>query len=335
MRTRVLAASADAIAEAADVIRAGGLVAFPTETVYGLGANALDEAAARRVFAAKERPADDPLIVHLASAADLPRVAGRRPRWLDELAARFWPGPLTLVLPRGSAVPLAVTAGGGTVAVRVPAHAVARALIEAAGVPIAAPSANRFGRTSPTTAAHVLEDLDGRIDMILDGGPTPVGVESTVLDLTSDPPVVLRPGGVAVERLRELLGDRLAIGGSAGADLRSPGTHLRHYAPRARLDLFDGPGAARAAADHPERLVREGRRVGALLFAGDPIPDRADVHVLGDPPERWLYAGLRSLDAAGVEVIVARMPAPDGLGLALRDRLRRAAEGRVLQPGSA
>jgi L-threonylcarbamoyladenylate synthase len=330
MRTRVLAASADAIAEAADVIRAGGLVAFPTETVYGLGANALDEAAARRVFAAKERPADDPLIVHLASAADLPRVAGRRPRWLDELAARFWPGPLTLVLPRGSAVPLAVTAGGGTVAVRVPAHAVARALIEAAGVPIAAPSANRFGRTSPTTAAHVLEDLDGRIDMILDGGPTPVGVESTVLDLTSDPPVVLRPGGVAVERLRELLGDRLAIGGSAGADLRSPGTHLRHYAPRARLDLFDGPGAAAAAAAHAASLVRAGWRVGALLFEGDPLPEQADARVLGDPPERWLYAALRSLDAAGVDVIVARMPAPDGLGLALRDRLRRAAEGRVV-----
>jgi L-threonylcarbamoyladenylate synthase len=335
MRTRVLASSAEGIAEAAAVIRAGGLVAFPTETVYGLGANALDEAAARRVFAAKERPADDPLIVHLASPADLASVAVRRPPWLDELAARFWPGPLTLVLARAAAVPLVVTAGGETVAVRVPSHPAARALIEAAGVPIAAPSANRFGRTSPTTAAHVLEDLDGRIEMVLDGGPTEVGLESTVLDLTSDPPVVLRPGGVTVEQLRAVLGDHLAVGGATVADPRSPGTHLRHYAPRARLDLFDGPGAARAAADHAERLVREGRRVGALLFAGDPIPDRADVHVLGDPPERWLYAGLRSLDAAGVEVIVARMPAPDGLGLALRDRLRRAAEGRVLQPGSA
>jgi L-threonylcarbamoyladenylate synthase len=243
---------------------------------------------------------------------------------------------LTLVLPRGPAVPLVVTAGGETVAVRVPAHRVARALIEAADLPIAAPSANRFGRTSPTTAAHVLEDLDGRIDLVLDGGPTSLGVESTVLDLTSDPPRVLRPGGVTAEQLREVLGARLLVDGLAAADLRSPGTHARHYSPRARLDLFDGPYAAEAAARHAERLVRGNERVGALLFTGDPAPDGTIVEQLGDAATleeaaRRLYAALRALDAGGVDAIVARMPDAAGLGLALRDRLRRAAEGRVLR----
>ena len=321
-------------------MRAGGLVAFPTETVYGLGANALDEAAARRIFAAKERPADDPLIVHLASANTIGLVAASTPPLFDRLAAHFWPGPLTLVLPRGLAVPLSVTAGGETVAVRVPAHPVARALIESSAVPIAAPSANRFGRTSPTTAAHVLEDLDGRVDLVLDGGPTEVGVESTVLDLTSDPPRVLRPGGVTVEQLRELLGDRLVVAGAAVADPRSPGTHLRHYSPRARLDLFDGEGGATSAARHAARLASGGERVGALLFAGDPVPAGALVEQLGDAaaPEEAatrLYAALRSLDASGVDTIVARLPRAAGLGLALRDRLRRAAEGRVLSSDDA
>src|SRR5262245_36504216 len=182
--TRVLPPTDDAIEEAADVIRRGGLVAFPTETVYGLGANALDDAAVRRVFAAKERPADDPLIVHLASVAQIGLVAASSPHVLAELARRFWPGPLTVVLPRGAAVPTSVTAGGETVAVRLPSRPVARRLIEAARRPIAAPSANRFARPSPTTAGHVLEDLDGRIDLVLDDGPTSLGVESTVLDLT-------------------------------------------------------------------------------------------------------------------------------------------------------
>jgi L-threonylcarbamoyladenylate synthase len=273
--------------------------------------------------------------VHVASDGEVERVAAARPSLLAVLAGRFWPGPLTVVLPRGAAVPLVVTAGGDTVAVRVPAHPVARALIEAAGVPIAAPSANRFGRTSPTTAAHVLEDLDGRIDLVLDGGETEVGVESTVLDLTSDPPRVLRPGGITVEQLREVLGDRLVAGGAAVADPRSPGTHPRHYAPRARFELFDGAGAAAAAARHAERLASGGARVGALLFPGDPVPAGVLVEQLGEAAARRLYAALRALDAAEVDVIVARMPDAAGLGLALRDRLRRAAEGRVLSPDSA
>ncbi|HEV8633595.1 MAG TPA: L-threonylcarbamoyladenylate synthase [Chloroflexota bacterium] len=337
--TRVLAATADAVREAAEVIRRGGLVAFPTETVYGLGANALDDAAVRRVFVAKERPADDPLIVHLASAADLAAVCARLPPDLADLARRFWPGPLTVVLPRGPAVPPSVTAGGETVAVRVPAHPVARSLIEAAERPIAAPSANRFARPSPTTAEHVLQDLDGRIDLVLDDGPTPLGVESTVLDLTGGQPRILRPGGVTAEQLQAVLGDRLAAPAVQTADRRSPGTAERHYSPRARLDLFDGPGAAAAVARRAAELAARGERVGVLAFAGDPVavapPPGVLVETLGpedalDEAARRLYAALRALDARGVDAIVGRMPRPGGLGLALRDRLRRAASGRIL-----
>ncbi|HEY3083341.1 MAG TPA: L-threonylcarbamoyladenylate synthase [Chloroflexota bacterium] len=339
--TRVLIPTDEAIREAAEVIRAGGLVAFPTETVYGLGANALDDAAVRRVFAAKQRPADDPLIVHLASAADVGSVAAEAPAGLAELADRFWPGPLTLVLPRGPAVPKSVTAGGETVAVRVPSHPVARRLIEAAGRPIAAPSANRFARPSPTTAEHVLEDLDGRIDLVLDDGPTPLGVESTVLDLTTEPPRILRPGGVTAEQLRAVLGDRLSASPVPAADHRSPGTAVRHYSPRARLDLFDGPSAGAAVARRAAELAGRGQRVGALAFDGDPLAAALPPGVLVEPlgseaaleeAARRLYAALRALDASGVEAIVARMPGPGGLGLALRDRLRRAASGRVLEP---
>jgi L-threonylcarbamoyladenylate synthase len=311
MGTRVLAADQAGIEAAARVIRGGGLVAFPTETVYGLGADALSERAVRGIFAAKRRPADDPLIVHLADAADLARVTpGTGPTDL-------WPGPLTLVLPRGEAVPRVVTAGRDTVAVRVPDHPAARQLIRTAGVPIAAPSANLFGRPSPTTAAHVLADLDGRIDLVLDGGPTTVGVESTVLDLTVDPPTVLRPGGVPLEALRDVLGE-VAIRQPAAQDPRSPGTALRHYSPRARVDLFDEAPPERLAA-HVRALEERGER--AVVLELDPDPTLA---------ARELYGALRALDAAGPDAIVTSLPPPGGLGTALRDRLRRAANGRVL-----
>ncbi|HKS71272.1 MAG TPA: L-threonylcarbamoyladenylate synthase, partial [Ktedonobacterales bacterium] len=193
---------AAAIAEAAALLRAGRLVAFPTETVYGLGADATSAQAVEGIFAAKERPHSDPLIVHLAAAEELGRAAREVPELAGRLAARFWPGPLTLILPRAEAIPPIVAAGGSTVGVRVPSHPVARALIAAAGVPLAAPSANRFMHTSPTSAAHVLADLDGRIDCVLDAGPCTVGVESTVLDVTVTPPRILRPGGVTLEALR-------------------------------------------------------------------------------------------------------------------------------------
>src|SRR5258708_2132264 len=206
----------DAIARAAQILREGGLVAFPTETVYGLGADATNPAAVESIFAAKDRPHSDPLIVHIADSDGLWQVAAEAPPAAQALAARFWPGPLTLVLPRAAGIPASVAAGGATVGVRVPRHPVALALLRAVGVPVAAPSANRFMHTSPTTAAHVLADLDGRIDCVLDGGPCEVGVESTVLDLTSDPPRVLRPGGVTLEALREGLPEVEGPRGTAG-----------------------------------------------------------------------------------------------------------------------
>jgi L-threonylcarbamoyladenylate synthase len=338
-----------AIMRAAELLRAGELVAFPTETVYGLGADATNPDAVAGIFAAKERPRSDPLIVHLADFSDLDWVTSAVPESAALLAARFWPGPLTLVLPRGAAVPPVVTAGGETVGVRVPAHPIAHALIRAAGVPVAAPSANRFMHTSPTTAAHVLADLAGRIACILDGGPCTVGVESTVLDLSTAPPRVLRPGGVAVEALRAVLPDVVpppASGASAAraaappeAPARSPGQLERHYAPHARLEVFDGDGeaalaavaaAVRAAGSRGERVgaLVPDEEVAALIAAG------ARVVGLGSSGDlaaiaRNLYAGLRVLDAEQVDQIVSHTFGEVGLGLALRDRLRRAAGGQL------
>lgn len=350
------APAAQAIAEAARVLRAGGLVAFPTETVYGLGANALDAEAARRIFVAKERPAADPLIVHLAAVEALPTVAGQVApmvaRQIERLAAAFWPGPLTLILPRGATVPALVSAGRETVAVRIPRHPVARALIEAAGTPIAAPSANRFGHTSPTTAGHVLADLDGRIDLVLDAGPTPIGLESTVLDLTAPTPTVLRPGGVGLAELAALLGPVELRSPNAAAPttdthegLLSPGLLERHYAPQAELWLCTGPPhAARAWLQaQAQAWSAQGRRVGLLLCAEDAalladLPDhkRIEVELLGSAADleqiaRRLYAALRALDARRPDVILARDFGTAGLALAIGDRLQRAASGRVVE----
>src|SRR6266511_1173404 len=249
MRTLYLQADADAVRRAAEVIRAGGLVAFPTETVYGLGADALSAAAVTRIFEAKERPRGNPLIVHLADLSALEEVVARVPARVEDMARRFWPGPLTLVLPRAPAVPLVTTGGLETVAVRVPAHPVAQALLHAASRPIAAPSANRSGRPSPTRAEHVREDLDGRIEIILDGGPTPVGVESTVLDMTSEPPTLLRPGGVTLEELTDCLGEVGVLGSDdEEAAGRSPGLRYRHYAPRAQVIIVEAGTGERVVA---------------------------------------------------------------------------------------
>jgi L-threonylcarbamoyladenylate synthase len=326
-----------AIRRAAQVLRAGGLVAFPTETVYGLGADATSEAAVRGIFEAKGRPASDPLIVHVADADDLASVAGKVPKLAAKLGERFWPGPLTLVVPRGEAIPAIVSSGRDTVAVRVPRHPVALALIRQAGVPIAAPSANLFSRPSPTRAAHVLEDLDGRIDMILDGGPAAVGVESTVLDLTVDPPQVLRPGGTGLEELAVVLGEvsfqpRTA---NAGAAQASPGMLLKHYSPRARMLLVAG------GPERLRRLAREaldkGERVGVLLYDEDSAAleglavETGRLGPAGEPEQAAgrLFDQLRRLDRLGVDVILARAPPKEGLGLAVWDRLFRAAQGRV------
>ena len=338
--TRVLLADLAGIAEAAVTLAAGGLVAFPTETVYGLGGDALNPAAVARIFVAKGRPAEDPMIVHVADMADLTRVTTELSPAAALLATRLWPGPLTLILPRGHAVPYSVTAGRETVAVRLPDHPVARALIAAAGTPIAAPSANRFGHTSPTSAAHVLADLDGRIDLLLDGGPATIGVESTILDLSGPQPTLLRPGGVSLEELRDLLGD-VALGGRAAATggQLAPGLLDRHYAPESTLHLCVGtPAACRAWIR--EQVVAQnaaGHRVGLLLPDEDSalLADLdADSESLGPAGDLTviasrLYAALRALDSRRPALILARDLGESGIARAIRDRLTRAA-GRVV-----
>ncbi|MBP7778066.1 MAG: threonylcarbamoyl-AMP synthase [Acidobacteria bacterium] len=338
------------IAEAARVLLAGGLVVFPTETVYGLGAHALDAEAVAAIFDAKERPRTDPLIVHLASTSDLPRVAASVPAAAAALAAAFWPGPLTLIVPKHEDVPDIVSAGLPSVAVRVPAHPVAHALLAAAKVPVAAPSANRFSRPSPTLAAHVLADLDGRVDLVLDGGATDIGVESTIVDCTVEPPVVRRAGGVPIAALAEIvpaMGE--AVGwADAGIAQLAPGQLQKHYAPTAKMTVFVGSADACVArvARQVRQLTAGGTRVGVLAPDGSLAalaPDlaaraaagRVTVASLGphDDPgaaARVLFASLRALDAAGVEVILALGPARDGLGAAVWDRLRRAADGRII-----
>jgi L-threonylcarbamoyladenylate synthase len=336
----MLSTDAADLESAAGILRAGGLVAFPTETVYGLGAHALDPQAVRGIFEAKSRPADDPLIVHLARASDIGRVAEPTPD-SERLAECFWPGPLTLVLPKRAEVPLEVTAGLQTVGVRVPSHAVARQLIERANLPVAAPSANLFGRPSPTRAAHVLDDLDGRIDAIVDGGPTQVGIESTIVDLSASPPRLLRPGGLAVEAIEGVLGLRL----SAPAPIEhgpqpAPGLLSVHYSPRTPLTLIRGdPLIARQRLIwEVEAGLAQNRRVGVIALEDDvtSISQSARVEVVGafnDPTRSAsrLFEAMRALDAARLDVLFARELADPatGLGRALADRLRRASR-RVL-----
>jgi L-threonylcarbamoyladenylate synthase len=328
------------IARAAEILRRGGTVAFPTETVYGLGADALNAAAVEGIFTAKERPHWDPLIVHVSSRAMLQRVAIVTEQ-AERLMAAFWPGPLTLLLERTPGVPEAVTAGRPLVGVRMPSHPVALALIEAAGVPVAAPSANRFGRTSPTTAAHVLEDLEGRIDAVLDGGPTSVGVESTVLEPNRTPMMLYRPGAVTPAML-EPVGGPVQLFQPAGKNLEtpeslpSPGVGIRHYAPRARLILVSSRHEFEARLK--ELLLIGSARIGVMLPGEWTIGEwKTNKQVtlfrwgsLADPAAmaHTLFAGLRELDTHGVETILCPLPANEGLGLAIRDRLEKAAKSK-------
>jgi len=316
------------IEHAAAIIRAGGLVAFPTETVYGLGGNGLDRAAVMRIFMAKERPAWDPMILHVSSREMLESVIAKLPTQFDSLFTAFMPGPLTLVLPKKAIVPDVVTAGRETVAVRFPAHPVAQRLIAASRVPIAAPTANLFSRVSPTSAAHVLADLDGRIDAVLDGGPCEIGVESTVVDLTAAAPRILRKGGITQEQLQCILANVAVAEANAVSrqqeGLPSPGMMSRHYAPCTKLALTDGREEALADAVQE----RSEQKVGALLPSGWNIraAARFDWGRWGD----WttlasrLYAGLRWLDELKLDLIIAPLPPEEGLGGAIRERLSKA-----------
>ncbi|MHA1730797.1 MAG: L-threonylcarbamoyladenylate synthase [Promethearchaeota archaeon] len=321
---RVLDTSPASIGLAAEAIRSGGLVAFPTETVYGLGANAFDPVACAGIFEAKQRPKFDPLIVHVASVEQAEELAGPLNPQARKLAGAFWPGPLTLVLPKTPAVPGIVTAGLPTVAVRFPSHPVARELISRAGVPIAAPSANKFGGLSPTTARHVVEELGERVEFVLDGGRCPVGVESTIVKV-GDPPVLLRPGGLPLEDLERCIG-RVAVSTGPTPVPEAPGQLSRHYSPRTPLEL-----ARRCAGRCAGPKVPPGVRVGYLAFRDPPSDVEAEVvEVLspgGDLREAAanLFAALHRLDAAGVDLIVAERVPDEGLGRAIMNRLTRAA----------
>jgi L-threonylcarbamoyladenylate synthase len=309
----------DVIERAAAILYGGGLVAFPTETVYGLGALALNLKAIHKIFLAKERPDWDPLIVHVGDVTLARSLMKGVPPSFEALANQFWPGPLTFVVDKADHVPGEVTAHRPTVALRMPGHPVAAALLKATGAPIAAPSANRFGRPSPTRAEHVLEDLASRVDLILDAGPTPMGVESTVLDLTQSPPVILRPGGVPREELEQAIGEvHLASAvedETARAGLAGPGMSLKHYAPHARVELLDGEidESVIALKRRVEELKREGKTFYILSNYGD---SRLYAQTLFDQ--------MRDADAQHADVILAIMPPTHGLGLAVRDRLLRA-----------
>ncbi len=327
---------AESLTIAAAILRGGGTVAFATETVYGLGANALDADAVAKIFLAKQRPAWDPLIVHIARESMLAQVVGTVPPAARVLMDRFWPGPLTLLMPRHASLPDAVTAARANVGVRLPAHPVARALIEAAGVPVAAPSANTFGHVSPTTAAHVAADLDGRIDAILDSGETRLGLESTVLDTSVDPCILYRPGAIALDELRAAWPSIEVYSGEAlgrgQRSLAAPGLGMRHYAPRARLMLVDGKDVREGLPKAVREALAKHERVGVMLPSGLGLSaaEATAVYDWGawsdaDALAHRLFAGLRALDNQGVEAIVCPVPAAEGIGAAIVDRLRKAA----------
>ena len=332
METKLLRDTEQDIRTAAAILRAGGLVGIPTETVYGLGANGLSSAAVGKIFAAKGRPQDNPLILHVPDASWLARYCREVPDSAYTLAERFWPGPLTMILPRKDVVPDAVTAGLDTVGVRCPNHPVTLAIIRAADVPVAAPSGNTSGRPSPTCAAHMVEDMAGKIDAIVDGGPCGVGVESTIIDLTCTPPRLLRPGGLPLEALEEVLGE-VAVDAAllrplgAGEKPKAPGMKYRHYAPKAPVTVVLGEPSA--TADYIAAHL--GEHTGVICF--DEWAGRFAGHVVEnigsaarkDEQARRVFDALRAFDHTDVTEIYAQCPHEDGLGLAVANRLKKAA----------
>ncbi|MDY6835576.1 MAG: L-threonylcarbamoyladenylate synthase [Chloroflexota bacterium] len=315
------------VSEAALVLREGGLVAFPTETVYGLGADALNAEAVARIFRAKGRPSDNPIIVHVMGEEQLDKLTDDVPLLAGGLIREFWPGPLTLIFQKRRSVPIEVTGGLNTVAVRMPRNAVAIALVQALGNPIAAPSANLSGSPSGTTAKHVLQDFNGKIDIVLDGGPVQVGVESTVLDLSTQPPVILRPGAVTRKQLEGVIGE---VGIEARKNMlrRSPGTRYRHYSPRAVVRLVK-QNDIRRARELTESYISEGKMVGFIgtNIALEPWQGLLAKDMPSDLNEyaKLLFSTLRELDAKGVDVILVEEVNEEGIGIAIMDRLRRAA----------
>ncbi|MDO4265823.1 MAG: L-threonylcarbamoyladenylate synthase [Eubacteriales bacterium] len=352
-------ADAEKLGCAAKILREGGLAAFPTETVYGLGGNALDQHAAAAIYAAKGRPSDNPLIVHISCMAELPPVVEEIPVRAQKLAEAFWPGPLTMIMKKAKAVPYETTGGLDTVAVRMPEHAAARQLIALSGIPVAAPSANTSGRPSPTTAEHVAEDLMGKIGAIVDGGPAGIGVESTIVDLSGKKAVLLRPGAITREMLETVLGEQVEMDPALERPLdasihpKAPGMKYRHYAPKAQMMLAepaDGIYSAEGLGRITERLCREaderlsrGQRVG-IICSGETLPvyekaygGREDVilaslgsHEKEENIAHNLFSVLREMDARGVEFIAAEGVRKEALGYAIMNRMKKAAGQNVV-----
>ncbi|MCI7618793.1 MAG: threonylcarbamoyl-AMP synthase [Firmicutes bacterium] len=340
METRILGTSEEDIERAAEIIRQGGLVAFPTETVYGLGADALNPEAVGKVYAAKGRPSDNPMIVHISSKDDLTRLTFEITEDMKKLADVFWPGPLTMVVPARPVVPKVTTGGLDTVAVRMPSDLTAASLITASGVPIAAPSANLSGKPSPTTARHVIDDLDGRIDAIIEGGDCQVGIESTVVDMTGSVPAVLRPGIITQEQLSSALGKTVELDPvlltkpeiKRGEGLletdgdfkpKSPGMKYKHYAPKAEMIIYKGDRekAALAMAEEKLRRVECGQKVEIIIY-DDEEPEKA---------AREFFAKLRACDKAGVDVILAAALKEDGVGFAVMNRMFKSAGYNIVE----
>ena len=340
METRILGTSEEDIERAAEIIRQGGLVAFPTETVYGLGADALNPEAVGKVYAAKGRPSDNPMIVHISSKDDLTRLTFEITEDMKKLADVFWPGPLTMVVPARPVVPKVTTGGLDTVAVRMPSDLTAASLITASGVPIAAPSANLSGKPSPTTARHVIDDLDGRIDAIIEGGDCQVGIESTVVDMTGSVPAVLRPGIITQEQLSSALGKTVELDPvlltkpeiKRGEGLletdgdfkpKSPGMKYKHYAPKAEMIIYKGDRekAALAMAEEKLRRVECGQKVEIIIYDNEE-PEKA---------AREFFAKLRACDKAGVDVILAAALKEDGVGFAVMNRMFKSAGYNIVE----
>lgn len=322
------------IRKAAKIIKSGNLVAFPTETVYGLGANALDSKAVKKIFLAKGRPSDNPLIVHISDIADLGILSDDIPKAAFDLIERFWPGPLTLVLKKSNIVPRIVTGGLDTVAIRMPKSKIATSLIAQSGTPIAAPSANVAGRPSPTIAQHVIEDLSGKISLILDGGPTKIGIESTVIDLSKKTPMLLRPGGITLEQLQKVLG-KIAIhpiihGKKTRSAHRSPGMKYRHYSPKAKIILVQGPTSK--ANKKIIQLIQHYKKQGLCVGVLGTRNISSDFTIIQKDQNRMaanLFRSFREFDAKKIDIVLAHEISQKGLGLGIMNRLGKAAYKKI------